>query len=110
MIPENRHDAEGGPDGTLLRNEPLAQPGGRGPRPSPPGDSKGLSGAASTPVGVARRSGARSKAKYEELRSRGQSHGRALRGVADRLLVVMCAMLRDATLYDPARQPAVKAA
>lgn len=52
----------------------------------------------------------RSKAKYQELRARGHSHGRALRGVADRLLAVMCAMLRDGTLYDPARQLAEKAA
>jgi len=34
------------------------------------------------------------------LRARGHSHGRALRGVADRLLAVLCAMLRSGTLFD----------
>lgn len=43
------------------------------------------------------------RAQYSELRSRGHSHGRALRGVADRLLRIICAMLRDGTLYDPTR-------
>lgn len=42
-----------------------------------------------------------SGAHYAALRARGHSHGRALRGVADRLLAVACAMLRDGTLYDP---------
>lgn len=37
---------------------------------------------------------------YRQLRARGHSHGRALRGVADRLLAVLCAMLRARTLYD----------
>lgn len=41
---------------------------------------------------------------YQELRARGKRHGRALRGVADRLLKVACAMLRDGTLYDPSRR------
>ena len=41
------------------------------------------------------------KAKYKALRSRGHSHGRALRSVGDRLLAVACAMLRDGTCYDP---------
>ena len=45
-----------------------------------------------------------SKAKYDALRDRGHTHGRALRSVADRLLAVACAMLRDQTLYDPSRQ------
>lgn len=45
-----------------------------------------------------------SKAKYDALRARGHSHGRALRSVADRLLAVACAMLRDQTLYDSSRQ------
>lgn len=43
----------------------------------------------------------RSKKHYAELRSRGHSHGRALRGVADRLVAVLIAMLKSKTLYDP---------
>jgi len=42
-----------------------------------------------------------SRAKYAALRSRGKSHGRALRSVADRLLAVACAMLDSQTLFDP---------
>jgi transposase len=42
-----------------------------------------------------------SRTRYAALRSRGHSHGRALRGVADRLLAVACAMLRDQTLFEP---------
>ena len=41
-----------------------------------------------------------SRRKYLSLRKRGHSHGRALRGVADRLLAVVCAMLRDGTLFE----------
>jgi transposase len=52
----------------------------------------------------------RSKDRYGALRARGHSHGRALRGVADRLLAVACAMLQSQTPYDPARQSAVTAA
>ena len=47
-----------------------------------------------------------SKAKYQALRDRGHSHGRALRSVADRLLAVACAMLRAGTLFDPAKKSA----
>lgn len=43
----------------------------------------------------------RSRAHYAALRSVGKSHGRALRGVVDRLLSVAVAMLRAGTLYDP---------
>ena len=43
----------------------------------------------------------RSKARYAALRSRGCSHGRALRGVADRLLAVACVMLQTRTSFDP---------
>lgn len=43
----------------------------------------------------------RSRAKYAALRSRGHTHGRALRSVADRNLNVACAMLRADTLFDP---------
>ena len=46
-----------------------------------------------------------SKAKYTALRSRGHGHARALRGVADRLLSVACAMLVNQTLFDRDRQP-----
>lgn len=42
----------------------------------------------------------RSRAKYAALRSRGHSHGRALRSVADRLLNVACAMLRTGTTFN----------
>ena len=45
-----------------------------------------------------------SKAKYKSLRERGHSHGRALRSVADRLLAVACAMLRDQTCFDRSRK------
>jgi transposase len=43
----------------------------------------------------------KSKAKYAALRSRGHSHGRALRSVADRLLNVACVMLKNGTTFDP---------
>jgi transposase len=43
------------------------------------------------------------RARYTALRARGQTHGRALRAVADRLLARLVAMLRDRTLYDAAR-------
>lgn len=41
-----------------------------------------------------------SRRRYAELRSRGHSHGRALRGVGDRLLYVLCTMLERQTLFD----------
>jgi transposase len=50
---------------------------------------------------------ARSKEHYAELRAKGHSHGRALRGVADRLLAVLTAMLTSGTLYDPNRRTPV---
>jgi transposase len=43
----------------------------------------------------------RSRSKYAALRSRGHSHGRALRSVADRLLNVACAMLKTGTIFNP---------
>jgi transposase len=46
----------------------------------------------------------RSQQHYAGLRAKGHSHGRALRGVADRLQAVLIAMLRDGTLYDAARR------
>jgi transposase len=42
-----------------------------------------------------------SRSKYTALRSRGHSHGRALRSVADRLLNVACAMLKTGTTFNP---------
>ena len=39
--------------------------------------------------------------KYQALRARGHGHARALRSVADRLLGVACAMLRDGACFDP---------
>jgi transposase len=43
-----------------------------------------------------------SRHHYAALRQRGHRHGRALRGVADRLLRILFAMLRTGTLYKPA--------
>jgi transposase len=42
-----------------------------------------------------------SQRRYAALRSRGHSHGRALRGVADRLLALICTLLTRQTLFDP---------
>ena len=49
-----------------------------------------------------------SRAKYQALRARGHTHGRALRSVADRLLAVACAMLRAGTLFDPGHAAAAR--
>jgi transposase len=49
----------------------------------------------------------RSREHYHRLRSKGHTHGRALRGLADRLLALLCAMLRSGTTYDPARRQSV---
>jgi hypothetical protein len=46
---------------------------------------------------------ARARAQYQRLRAGGCTHARAVRGVVDRLLDVLLAMLRDRTQYDPAR-------
>jgi transposase len=43
----------------------------------------------------------RSRGRYQALRARGHSYGRALRGVADRLLGVACVLLRRQELFDP---------
>lgn len=43
----------------------------------------------------------RSREHYAELRAKGYTHGRALRGVGDRLLAVLIAMLKAGTTYDP---------
>jgi transposase len=43
---------------------------------------------------------------YAALKAKGQSHGRAIRSIGDRLLRMLVAMLRNHTLYDPSyRQP-----
>src|SRR4051794_37674000 len=39
--------------------------------------------------------------RYAALRARGHSYGRALRGVADRLLGVACVLLQRGMLFDP---------
>ena len=44
----------------------------------------------------------RAKKHYAALRAKGHSPGRAIRGIADRLLAVLITMLRTKTLYDPA--------
>jgi len=46
------------------------------------------------------------RAQYKRLRQR-HGYARALRGVADRLLAVLIAMLRDGALYDPTRRHAI---
>jgi transposase len=48
----------------------------------------------------------RSKREYGERRARGQSHGRALRGIGDRLLDVLISMLHHGSLFDPQRRTA----
>ena len=48
----------------------------------------------------------RSREHYQALRAKGHSHGRALRGVADRLLAVLISMLASGTVYDPTRRAA----
>jgi transposase len=46
----------------------------------------------------------RALAHYQALRLRGHNNARALRGVADRLLKVLIAMLRDQSTYESARR------
>jgi transposase len=46
----------------------------------------------------------RSRAHYAALRRAGHTHGRALRGVADRMLAVLIAMLKNQTPYDAHRR------
>ncbi len=47
-----------------------------------------------------------SRRHYEALRRRGHSHGRAIRGLTDRLLLILMAMLRSQTSYDATRRRA----
>jgi transposase len=46
----------------------------------------------------------RAKQHYADLRARGHSHGRAIRGVVDRLFKVLLAVLESGQPYDPARR------
>lgn len=48
----------------------------------------------------------RTRQHYTVLRARGHSHGRAVRGVVDRLLKVLCAVLESGSQYDPERRSA----
>ena len=41
------------------------------------------------------------RSRYDALRARGHSYGRALRGVADRLLGVACVLLQRRAMFDP---------
>jgi transposase len=50
-----------------------------------------------------------SRKRYEALRQRGHSYGRALRGVADRLLGVVCVLLRRQVLFNPNHDAATTA-
>ena len=43
----------------------------------------------------------KSRSRYTALRARSHSYGRALRGVADRLLGVACVLLQRQALFDP---------
>lgn len=47
-----------------------------------------------------------SKTRYDALRSRGKSHGQALRSVGDRLIAVLCAMLRTQSEFRAAQPKA----
>ncbi len=43
----------------------------------------------------------KSRSRYAALRRRGHSHGRAIRGLADRLLAMACILLQRQTPFDP---------
>jgi hypothetical protein len=43
----------------------------------------------------------KSQRRYEALRTRGHSYGRALRGVSDRLLGIACVLLQRRELFNP---------
>jgi transposase len=49
---------------------------------------------------------AHARSHYDALRRRGHAHARALRGVADRQLLVLTAMLKSDKCYDAAKRPA----
>ena len=48
----------------------------------------------------------RTKEHYSRLRAKGHSHGRALHGVAGRLLKTLVALLERGELFDPSRHVA----
>jgi transposase len=45
--------------------------------------------------------------QYHELRRKGNTHARALRGVADRMLALIFALLKNQCFYDPTRRNGV---
>ncbi len=53
---------------------------------------------------VAMQGDAAFRSVYQALRAKGQRHGQALRNIADRMLRILMAMLRDRTLYNPAQK------
>jgi transposase len=53
---------------------------------------------------IAARYDPRARQHYADLRAKGHSRGRAIRGVTDRLLAVLVAMLRSGQPYNPARR------
>ncbi len=61
-------------------------------------------------AGVAVVTDPRCKARYAALRARGHGHARALRSVADRLITVACAMLKNQTIFDPGQGRSTPAA
>jgi transposase len=58
-------------------------------------------------TGVHIQQDARARQQYADLRQHGHSHGRAIRGVGDRMLARLIAMLKQHTPYDPARRQAL---
>jgi transposase len=59
---------------------------------------------------VASQTEAASREHYQRLRKAGHSDGRALRGVGDRLLAMLVAMLKAGSLYDSSRRRVALAA
>ncbi len=45
---------------------------------------------------------------YQQMKAKGMSYNRAMRGIADRMLPCMIAMLKSRELYDPERRPPLK--
>jgi transposase len=58
-------------------------------------------------VNVHRRYDPRAHSTYVSLRAKANSHSRALRGVADRLLELLCLLLHRNQLYDPSRRASI---
>ena len=52
---------------------------------------------------VASQSNARTRTHYARLRAKGHGHARTLRGVADRLLKMLVAILKSGKVYDSKR-------